>query len=282
MKLVYTLYIDKFEKPDMFCGYQSAEHLFDSLLLSSTVSSKLFEGCELYCNSKAAKLLKEDGRTFCFSNIMVVLDELEQFLLPYNWAYAKIFTYSLQNKPFAHLDYDAIICDGIPPQLLNKKLFFQQEENLQVNPFKYYISVYNEAKRLSTLPPGISCLPSFAMNMGIFGCTCNDSLSAVKKYCELAKSYIINQHDKHAELYFKKEQSMFFEQLFIGSILTNADLKQGIDFDTFLDNNGKNKFLPNYRFSHFMRRSKRTELVTNAIRSELEKLGLNKGKNDMK
>jgi len=277
MKLVYTLYIGNDEKPGMFCGYQSAEHLFDSLLLSSTVSSKHFEFCELYCNSKAARLLKEDGRPFCFSNIVVVHDELEQWLLPYNWAYAKILTYSLQTTPFVHLDYDAIICNGIPSQLLNKKFFFQQKENLQVHPFQYYISVYNEAKRLSNLPTAISSLLQFAMNMGIFGCTCNESLSIIKDYCKVAKSYVIQQQKlKSTELYFKKEQPMFFEQLFIGSILANTGLKQGIDFDTFLDKKGKNKFLPSYRFSHFMRGSKRNAIVIEAIKREIELLCLDK------
>ena len=76
------------------------------------------------------------------------------------------------------------------------------EENLQVHPFQYYISVYNEAKRLSNLPTAISSLPPFAMNMGIFGCNCDESLGIVKNYCELVKSYIIKQQQKkHTELY---------------------------------------------------------------------------------
>jgi hypothetical protein len=127
---------------------------------------------------------------------------------------------------------------------------------------------------LYTLPPAISFLSPFAMNMGIFGCTCSDSLDIVKNYCGSAESYILNQQEKNTKLQFRKEQPMFFEQLFIGNILTNSGLKQGIDFDTFLDTKGRNKFLPLYRFSHFMRGSKRNTSIIDAIKKEIEKLGI--------
>jgi len=278
VKLIYTLFIDcNANNEALFCGYKTSKDLLDSLLLSSTLSGKHFNGCELYCNSRGLLLIEQDGRKFPFTNIFTILDDLESWLFKDNWAYSKILTYSKQQSPFIHLDCDAILVDGLPVDLLNKKFIFQQEELLSLFSFGYYNAVFKEAKRFNILPEEINYLPVCAMNMGIFGCLQKDYLKIVQQYSAVVLKYLQQQQkEKYDTLYFKKEQSMFFEQLFIVNILLDNGLKKDIDFDTILNEKGKNKYLPAYRYSHFVRGIKRNETVTHAIRKELILLGFGK------
>ncbi len=279
MKLVYSLYIGESNNHNGdFCGYSSSDDLLNSLLLSSTVSGRNFDKCELYCNTRAKELISEDGRVFPFTSIIVCFDYLDNWLQLHNWAYPKLVTYSMQKEPFVHLDFDAILSDGIPAELLNKKLIFQQKEMIAGGKYTYYYKLFEEAKLLNLLPSIIKFCPSFAMNMGLFGCMQQSALYLVKQYCDAAFEYVKQQQANYEKLVLVHEQSMLFEQLFIVNFLEENKLQAEIDYDTFIDGNSKNKFYPNYRFSHFYSNWKRKNIVVVAIKKELDRLGLNKKK----
>jgi hypothetical protein len=279
MKLVYSLYIGKDTRHNgEFCGYRSSDDLLDSLLLSSTVSSKHFVKCELYCNSGVVELLKEDGRQFPFTDIIVCFDYLDDWLQLHNWAYPKLVTYSMQKEPFIHLDSDAILGDGLPRGLLDKKLIFQQKEVIAAGKYTYYHKLYDEAKLLNLLPAITRFRPDFAMNMGLFGCMQSTALPLVKQYCDAAFEYVGQQQVVYDKVMLKHEQSMLFEQFFIVNILLENGLKEGVDFETFIDVHSKNKFYPAYRFSHFYSDWKRKNVIVVAIKKELMRLGLDKKK----
>jgi hypothetical protein len=275
MKLVYSLYIGKDNHHNgAFCGYQSSEDLLDSLLLSSTVSSRHFTSCELYCNSHAAKLIEADGRNFPFTGIHTCFDHLDGWLRLHNWAYPKLVTYSLQTTPFVHLDYDAILVDGLPPALLKQQFIFQQQECITPYKYTYYKKLHAEALQLGLLPSSVMDCPDFAMNMGLFACTRAEALPMVGAYCDAAFAYVHGQQQRYEEVILKHEQPMLFEQLFVANMLQNHQLKEGIDYDTFISPQSKNKFLPAYRFSHFYSDWKRKHIIVVAIKKELQRLGL--------
>jgi len=276
MKLIYTIHTGTSNNSNLFCGYRNAEELLDSLLLSSFTSGKHFESCELYCDSRFENIIKEDGRQFPFTKIIPCLDELDNWLFEKNWAYAKVYVYSLQNGPFVHLDCDAIICDGLPPALLDKKFIFQQKEMLYKEAFGFYTSAYKEAKRLGLLSVKHNDIPDYAMNMGLFACLDKNYLPLVKEYATLILLYLKNQQHNYDKIYFKNEQPMLFEQLFIMNVLFDNGLKEDDDFATFISDDNKNTFLPLYRYAHFFRAIKRSEIVTQAIKKELWSLGLAK------
>jgi hypothetical protein len=277
MKLIYSLYIgNNKERNGSFCGYRSSDDLLDSLLLSSTVSSRHFTACEIYCDTAAKQLIEADGRHFPFTDMIVCFDELDNWLDNHNWAYPKVMAYGMQDEPFVHLDFDAIISDGLPPGLADKKIIFQQKEKFDLHNFGFYNSVYNDAQRAGILPPEISYNPGYAMNMGIFGCPDPECIPLVKTYAGCVKKYVDVQQQKMNVLLYKNEQPMLFEQLFIVNFLQEAGLKDGVDFDTFIDDNFKNKFLPQYRFAHFLRAFKKSDTVVNAIKKELFLMGLHK------
>jgi hypothetical protein len=277
MKLIYSLYIgNNKERNGSFCGYRCSDDLLDSLLLSSTVSSRHFKACELYCDTAAKQLIEADGRHFLFTDLIVCFDELDSWLDNHNWAYPKVMAYGMQDEAFVHLDFDAIISDGLPPELLQKKFVFQQMEKFDRHNFGFYNSVYNDAQRAGLLPSEISYNPGYAMNMGIFGCLDSSCLPLVKAYALCVEKYIAMQQEKMNLLLHKNEQPMLFEQLFIVNFIQQAGLSAGADFDTFIDEHFKNKFLPQYRFAHFLRAFKKSDTVVNAIKKELFLMGLHK------
>jgi hypothetical protein len=277
MKLVYTFYVGPSNNHNgAYCGYRNSEDLLDSLLLSSTISGRHFTACELYCNRRAWQLIQQDGRAFPFTNVIACLDELDDWLLLHNWAYPKIVTYSLQREPFVHLDYDAILSDGLPPALLAKPFVFQQKECITPLKYTYYTKLFDEAQQLGLLPTTITSCPQFAMNMGLFACTQPDALPIVQQYCQMAFDYVRQQQAAYDQVLLKHEQPMLFEQLFIVSALLNNELADGVDFGTFIDTNNTNPYLPTYRFSHFYSDWKRKNMIVVAIKKELMRLGLQK------
>jgi hypothetical protein len=276
MKLVYSLYIStQSNGSSTFCGYKSSSDLLDSLLLSSTVSSPHFSACMLYCNRSAAELIEQDGRSFPFTEIVVCLDPLDKWLNTYNWAYAKIVTYSLQKGPFLHLDIDAILSDGLPSALLQRKFLFQQKETITDTTHTFYRTAFVEAQRLGFLPTHLT-QPEFAMNMGLFGCPTEEALPILKAYCNLVQEYVEKQQASFEKVVCKGEQSVMFEQLFMVAVLQANKLQEGVDFDTLVDDKGKNKFYPTNRYAHFFADWKRNNRVIAAIRKELLQLGLHK------
>jgi hypothetical protein len=275
MKLLYSLYTGTERNTHgPFCGYRNSTELLDSLLLSSTVSGKHFAACELYCDRFAVELIEADGRNFPFTEIIVCFDELDGWLSSYNWAYPKVMTYGMQDTPFVHLDFDAIITDGLPPALLAQKFIFQQKERFNTGNFGFYNSVFRDAQRAGLLPDAIGHNPGYAMNMGVFGCLDANYLPIVRDYADCVKQYVALQQQQLQKIFFKNEQPMLFEQLFIVNFLQAAGLQEGTDFDTFANEQSQNKFLPQYRFSHFLRSFKKNDTVVNAIKKELRLLGL--------
>ena len=278
MKLIYTLYVTQkaYAESSHFCGFNSKEDLLDLFLLSVVSSSKHFDRCELYCNERALSLIKEDGRGFPFTKIVICHNELETWLMPHNWAYTKIHTYSLQEEPFVHIDCDVIICDGLPPQILKSKFIFQQKEITQWGDLYFYKTAFDDAVSLNILPKEIKKFPDFAFNMGLFGCLDKNFLPVLKSYCLSARNYIEQQQPLSDKLTDKNFQSVFFEQLLITGFLNQYEIEEGAGFETFLTDKSKNKFLPKYRYSHFVFKTKRKREIVYFIKQELIKLGLAK------
>jgi hypothetical protein len=281
MKLIYSLHIGKNRSRNGdFCGYRNKEELLNSLLLSSAISSKHFTGCELYCDTEGAELIKKDGREFPFTNIFICFDELNNWLEPRNWAYAKILAYSLQKEPFIHLDSDAIIWDGVPPQLLKMKFIFQQREVTANREHGFYTQLYNQTKNIGLLPEEASYFPEHAFNMGVFGCLSQAHLPVVKKYFDVVTNYLLKQQSMSGVDFLKYDQSVLFEQLFISNIINNAGLRYETDYDTFISDEHKNKFIPDYSYSHFIASWKRNDAVPQQIKNKLKEMGLEKPVNN--
>ena len=270
MKAIYSLSIGKNGvRNNEFCGYKCKEDLLDALLLSSSISAKHFDKIELYCDTEAAELIKEDGRVFPL-DIIICLDDL-QWVNGLLWAYSKVFVYSLQKEPFLHIDIDAILWDGLPEELTTQKFIFQQKE--PVNGFYWYNEIFKEAEILNVLPSKISYKPEYALNTAVFACTDINYLYIIKQYFSVVNSYISNVKDKLSEFKCSHAQCILFEQLFLVNILETAGLKFGVDYDTILHDDSSEKWNM-CKYTHLIVGSKRDENNVNRIKKQLKIRGL--------
>jgi hypothetical protein len=240
MKAIYSLYIGKnATRNNQFCGYRCKEELLDALLLTSTISAKHFDKVELYCDSEAAQLIKEDGRTFPL-NIIVCLDSLS-WLNEHLWAYPKVFVYFLQSEPFCHIDIDSILWNGLNEELKTKKFVFQQVERFATLQIDYYKRAFDESKSMGILPTEISYMPDYALNMAVFACTDTKYLGIIDKYFKIVDSYVKVANSRFSEFKEYYHQCILFEQLFMVNILQNENLAFEKDFDVIEETNNNYK-----------------------------------------
>lgn len=267
MKAIYSLSVGKnANRNNEFCGYRCKEELLDALLLSSSISAKHFEKVELYCDTEAANLIKEDGRNFPFE-IIISLDSLS-WLNEHLWAYSKVFVYSLQTEPFCHIDIDAILWNGLAEELKTKKFIFQCVERLDNPNFGLYHTPFDEAKKMGALPAEIKYKPEFAMNMAVFACTDVNYLYLIQEYYNVVDTYVsrINYRmNEFSDIWF---QCIVFEQLFMVNILEEALLRYETDYDVILNDDSSEKW-EKCRFTHFIEKSKRAEKNVRRIKRAL-------------
>lgn len=265
MKAIYSLSVgNNATRNNEFCGYRCKEELLDALLLSSSISAKHFDKVELYCDTEAANLIKEDGRNFPFS-IIICLDSLA-WVSNDLWAYSKVFVYSLQTEPFLHIDIDAILWNGLPNELKNKKFIFQQKEPLSM--FGFYNEIYSEAKALNLLPNEINFKPDYALNTAVFACLDTAYLYLIQRYFFIVDSYVSSVNNRVSEFKCNQAQCILFEQLFIVNILNDASLKSDFDYDVILNEDSTEKWA-GYKFTHLIVNTKRSEKNVNRIKRAL-------------
>lgn len=269
VKIIYSLQVGKNkDRNGEFCGYRNAQELLDSLLLSALVSRKHFSNIEFYTDTEGYNLIRDDGRQFPFTNIIICFDELN-WLKNENWAFSKVYVYSLQTEPFIHLDIDAFLWDGIPDELLEKKMLFQQQEPLDI--FKFYADAYDEAKGYNLLPNGITYLPTTAINTAVFGVLDMKYLQMIQEYYSLALEYVKGNSKYIHKLFHSFHQCILFEQLFLVNILDKYDFQYERDYETILNSHSKEKH-PGCRYTHLIVSSKRNSDNVIRIRKRLESM----------
>ena len=188
MDFIQTLYIDKSKDPfDDTFGWAKPKYHLMAWVLSFLQINKLYKKVELYANSKAAKLLI-DTLELPYNNVILRHDNLK--LAHENlWALPKVFTYSLQDKPFLHLDGDVFLFDYFSDSLLKSELIAQNLENAT----DYYISTQKELITYLTYFPKYvktefdSQIPIKAVNAGILG---GNNIQFIKEYSSDAFEYI--------------------------------------------------------------------------------------------
>ena len=114
MHLIQTLYIDSTKEPlrDSF-GWVAPEYHLMGWALSCLQLHKLYSHITLFANSQAARLLV-DTLQLPYTEINLAHDQLT-LLHPDLWALPKIYTYSLQDQPFLHIDGDVFLLNRSMP-----------------------------------------------------------------------------------------------------------------------------------------------------------------------
>jgi len=168
MKIIQTLYVDG-STPALHqsMGFASAELNWMSWALSCLQLRRYFTDVQLYTN--------EAGYDVLIRKLQLPYTQvhpLPALLFPSQlWAFPKIHTYSLQQKPFLHVDGDVFFWAKPSEQLLAEPLVAQ---NLETNSAFYHSLATRLQQHHVRLPDAITALlrtpqPLSACNAGILG-----------------------------------------------------------------------------------------------------------------
>jgi hypothetical protein len=177
-------------------------------MLSCHQLRKFYDQVELYTDEFGYDILINKLK-LPYTKVHVVLDVLNE--IPNDlWAMAKIYTYSLQDEPFLHVDGDVFIFEPFPEALMKSGLITQNRE-ITTN---YYREMWDK------ITPNLDYLPkemedfhngtsNLAHNMGIFG---GNDIQFLKEYTNKSLDFVY----KNREIWEKINLfnfNVFFEQV---------------------------------------------------------------------
>jgi len=236
MNFIQTLYIDVSKDPfrDNF-GWVAPEYHLIGWALSCLQLHKLYGNITLYANSRAAHLLIDSLR-LPYSNINLAHDELI-LIHPEVWALSKIYTYSLQEQPFLHIDGDVFLFSSFNPDLLKGELIAQ---NVEVATENHYMHTQNELMQYFTFfPPCVkrdfeSGIPFQACNAGILG---GHNLSFFHDYAASAFEYV-HQNADSLKYINVSNFNVFFEQHLFYALAKEKGIPVNVLIGGIIEDNG--------------------------------------------
>lgn len=176
-------------------GWLDKKYHYLSWILSCMQFKKYYGNVHLFTDEYGAYHLK-DLLQLPYTSITTKLNDMDKY--PHDlWAVGKLYTYSLQEEPFIHVDDDVFIWDRLPTQVEQGKLIAQNLES----SFDYY------EKILLEISNHFNHIPEYMLNMmknknylscnaGIFG---GNDITFFKKYTSEAFRFInenLNNFDK--------------------------------------------------------------------------------------
>ena len=102
------------------------KHYLMSFVLSHALAKQHFQETHLVTDSEGLRVIV-DIIGLDFDHVFVELDTLNPFCLCW-WNLGKFYAYSMQTKPFIHLDNDVFLWNPIPKNLLQAPVFAQNPE----------------------------------------------------------------------------------------------------------------------------------------------------------
>ena len=238
MKFIQTLHIDSDKNPfqDAF-GWASPEYHLMGWALSCLQLRNIYENVTLYANSPAAHLLI-DTLQLPYTELHLTHDRLT-LVHPDLWALPKIYTYSLQEASFTHVDGDVFLFDPLPSRLPTGELIAQNVEIIT----GYCTSSKKELMQHFTFfPPCVkkdfeSNTPIHAVNAGILG---GNNLSFIHEYARSAFEYV-HKNANNLQNINVNCFNIFFEQHLFYALAKEKNIPVEVLFsDIIKDNEHKN------------------------------------------
>jgi hypothetical protein len=237
MNFIQTLHIHSNKDPfhDTF-GWVAPEYHLMSWALSSLQLQKLYGKIILYANSQSADLLI-DTLQLPYSEIHLTHDNL-QLIHPDLWALPKLYTYSLQEQPFLHIDGDVFLFNQFKSNLLNSELIAQ---NIEIAT-EYYTSMQRELMQYFTFFPNCvkkdfeSGVLIQAVNAGILG---GKNVSFIREYANSAFEYI-NKNAENLKNINVNCFNVFFEQHLFYALAHEKNIFINVLLEDIVNDNGYN------------------------------------------
>lgn len=194
--------------------WHSPHYYWLGWILSTNQLRKFYSDVELYTDTLGYEILIEK-LNLPFTKVHVVLDDLNSEYLHDFWAIAKIKAYSLQEKPFLHIDGDVFIWEKFNGELEEANLVAQNHEITT----DYYRNMWDKLSiELKSFP---ECLleyergRNFACNMGVFG---GNNIDFINRYTNESFNFVKNNLSVANNLK-QLDFNIFFEQVLFGQML---------------------------------------------------------------
>jgi hypothetical protein len=161
--------------------FPSNLHYWASWAYSCLTAKKHYGTVNLVTDTDGEKIVKEIGLPY--NNISTELNRIETKVPNTLWAYGKIVAYSIQNKPFIHIDGDAYFLDRLSSDLEDADVIVQNIEDRSNTSFDLG---YHMSHLISQMQYKIDGWDKFnadksALCLGIFG---GKNLDAIKGYSD--------------------------------------------------------------------------------------------------
>jgi hypothetical protein len=222
MRAVWSFWSKPF---DAYMGrvWTEPRHHLQAWGLSLRLASQHYPETMLVTDSPGKRLLV-DCLGLEFRDVSTDLDRLRE-VDPGWWALGKLLAYSLQDRPFVHLDTDVFLWQALPAALSAAPVFAQCPETHTLDaqgPLRSLERAF--AGHSLTLPDEWEWASSLLTtwfrqeNCGILGA---NQTAFVRHYARAALSMVLDprHHTAWNELPYKHEFNMLVEQFFLGACL---------------------------------------------------------------
>ncbi|ELR71350.1 hypothetical protein C900_02808 [Fulvivirga imtechensis AK7] len=207
-------------------GWPSEKYNYLSWAFSCLQLRKHYNDVELFTDERG-KFLLIDELGLPYTNVSTELDNLKDYRSDL-WAIGKIYTYSLQNEPFVHIDGDAFLWECLPVELFEEPLIAQNIEN---EPIMYGELMEKINAKFTDIPEPLRNVDItkghiYAINAGIIG---GSDLEFFKTYTK----YVFDFISKNAEHLFWINSGLFncvYEQLLFYNLAIKNHIKIGYLF----------------------------------------------------
>ena len=210
MRIVQTFWTAGRDPLKYSFGWAHPEYNLMSWALSCLSLREHYDEVALYTDQEGYDVLINKLH-LPYTEVNVVYDK--NLCLPHHWAYAKIKTYSMQTKPFLHVDGDVYLPKPIPEEIINAPLIAQNREI----GTEYYRSMiermlsYPEIVLPDFVQQGLAEQSVASYNMGLFG---GSDLDFIKRYCQEVENFMnINNMNDSSVKCSHVSCNVFFEQI---------------------------------------------------------------------
>jgi hypothetical protein len=195
-------------------SWMDKRYNYFSWTLSLLQFKKYYDQIELVTDKKGYDLLI-NKLELPYTNVKILLDDLNHYH-PDIWAIGKLYTYSIQEEPFIHVDGDVFIWEKFDEKLESSSLLCQKKEEGNhysdtylksfwsiVENFKFYPDVLHKSLAKN------NCIK--ACNAGVIG---GYNLEFFKVFCKMAFEFIDRNIDEMNKINIKKANIIFEQFLF--------------------------------------------------------------------
>ena len=220
MRIVQTFWTAGANPLDFGFGWVHPMYNLMSWALSCLCLCRYYREVILYTDPEGKRVLI-DKLHLPYSEVYVVYNS--ELCLPHHWAYAKIKTYSLQKKPFLHIDGDVFIPQPFSKEVEEASLVAQNREIGTM----YYKQMMDRVMQFEgiRLPQKIvqhiknGTLPS--INTGIFG---GNNLPFIQHFCNYAFEFIEkNELNNPNRVHSKVWCNILFEQIMFAILVEDGN-----------------------------------------------------------